>query len=450
MDSKLRTTDNVKSEFKSFQNLSKQISMEKQSFGICFLVRKTKADKKRADIYVRITVVGEEKEISVKEQIDLSSWNGEKGIVRGNSMEVKSINEHLNNVRFSIRDKYRKLIDAGELVTAESVRNSYLGVQTLLKGHKLKELLAYYKKIWEQKLKNGGFKNYKTTIKYLELFLESKYASGDVYLSQVNGQFATDFEHYIRTIPIKEYDPCKGNGVGKHMQRFKRILNWATDDLKWIKENQCKNYSCPLKKSKRKKLDMLELVSLERKIFADPKLHFIKDLFIYSCYTGLAFFDAMNLSESDFEWDTNGTIWCKLYRTKSDELCAVPLLKSAAKILYGYKADAKIKGRATIFPKISNQYVNESLKIIQVACEIETYLTFHVARHTFGKTVALKNGIPLETVQMMMGHTKISTTQIYADVDEEKIINDMIGLEEKLDQKRAIILKDQLAEYSVN
>jgi len=134
----------VKSEFKSFQNLSKQISMETQSFGICFLVRKTKADKKRADIYVRITVDGIEKEISVKEQIDLSAWNGEKGIVKGNSIEVKSINEHLNNVRFGIRDKYRKLLDAGELVTAETVRNAYLGVQTLLKGHKLNELLDYY------------------------------------------------------------------------------------------------------------------------------------------------------------------------------------------------------------------------------------------------------------------------------------------------------------------
>ncbi|MDZ4808877.1 MAG: Arm DNA-binding domain-containing protein, partial [Bacteroidota bacterium] len=125
--------------------------METQSFGICFLVRKTKADKKRADIYVRITVDGIEKEISVKEQIDLSAWNGEKGIVKGNSIEVKSINEHLNNVRFGIRDKYRKLLDAGELVTAETVRNAYLGVQTLLKGHKLNELLDYYKKIWEQK-----------------------------------------------------------------------------------------------------------------------------------------------------------------------------------------------------------------------------------------------------------------------------------------------------------
>jgi len=121
----------------------------------------------------------------------------------------------------------------------------------------------------------------------------------------VNGQFTTDLEHYRRTIPIKEHDPCKGNGVGKHMQRIKRIFNWATDDLKWIKENQCKNYSCPLKKSKRKKLDMQELVALKIKIFTDLTLHYVKDLFIYSCFIGLAFVDVMNLSESDFEWDIN-------------------------------------------------------------------------------------------------------------------------------------------------
>ena len=111
-------------------------------------------------------------------------------------------------------------------------------IQKVLKGHKLKELLEYYKKIWEPKLKKGGFKNYKTTIKYLELFLNHQFASADVFLSQVDGQFATDFEYYIRTQPIKLHDPCKGNGVGKHIQRFKRIMTWAADDLKWVKENQ--------------------------------------------------------------------------------------------------------------------------------------------------------------------------------------------------------------------
>jgi site-specific recombinase XerD len=424
--------------------------METQSFGVCFLIRKCKADKKRADIYARITVDGEEKEFSTKEQIDAASWNSQKGMVKGSSISVKSINDHLENIRLAIKDKYRKLQDAVELVTAQSVKDAYMGIQNSLKGHKLKELLAYYKKIWEPKLRNGGFKNYKTTIKYVELFLDGVYPSGDVYLSQVNGQFATDLEHFIRTTPIKDHDPCKGNGVGKHIQRFKRILNWAADNLKWITENQCRKYSCPLKKSKRKKLDIHELVSLESKQFTGASLVTIKELFLYSCYTGLAFVDAMVLAEHDFEWDIDGTVWCKVYRTKSDELCAVPILKSAATILKKYRNDAREKGRSTIFPKLTNQHVNESLKIIQQACEINTYLTFHVARHTFAKTVALKNGIPLETVQMMMGHTKISTTQIYADVDEEKIIDDMSGLEEKLEKKRAIILNNAVSDFSFN
>ncbi|HEY1872036.1 MAG TPA: site-specific integrase, partial [Chitinophagaceae bacterium] len=362
--------------------------MEAQSFGICFLIRKCKADKRRADIYIRITVDGEEKEFSAKEQIDIGSWNSKKGIVKGTSIAVKSINEHLENIKFSLKEKYRKLIDAGELITAETIKAAYFGTQTQLKGHTLKELLAYYKKIWEPKLKNGGFKNYRTTMKYLDLFVENAYASGDVYLSQVNGQFATDFEYYIRTSPIKDHDPCKGNGVGKHIQRFKRIINWATDDLKWIKENQCKNYCCPLKKTRRKKLDIHELVVLETKNFTNASLIYIKDLFLYSCYTGLAFADAMTLSETDFEWDVDGIVWCKIYRTKSDELCAVPLLKSAANILTKYREDAKQNRRKTIFPRITNQHVNDSLKIIQEACGISTYLTFHVARHSFAKTVA--------------------------------------------------------------
>ena len=276
--------------------------METQSFGVCFLIRKCKADKKRVDIYARITVDGEQKEFSTKEQIDACGWNSQKGKVKGNSIAVKSINDHLDNIRLTIKDKYRKLIDAGELVTVQSVKDAYLGVQSTLKGHKLKELLNYYKKIWEHKLKNGGFKNYKTTIKYVELFLASKYPSDDVYLSQVNGQFATDFEHFIRTTPIKDHDPCNGNGVGKHIQRFKRILNWAADDLKWISENQCRKYSCPLKKSKRKKLDIQELVTLEAKHLASASLTTVKELFLYSCYTGLAVVDAMALAESDFEW----------------------------------------------------------------------------------------------------------------------------------------------------
>jgi integrase/recombinase XerD len=287
-------------------------------------------------------------------------------------------------------------------------------------------------------LKKGGFKNYKTTIEYIKLFIARQFPNGDAYLSQLNMLVATEFEHYVRNNPVKAHDPCLGNGLAKHIQRFKRIMNWAIE-IEWIKSNPFEKYSCPLKKSKRKKLTIEELVAMEEKVFADPDLDYVKDLFLYCCYTGLAFVDGMNLDERHFEWDTDDTVWCKIYRTKSDELCPVPLLPSASRILSMYRQKSALKTPGKIFPRITNQQVNKSLKIIREVCGITTPMTFHIARHTFAKTVALKNGVPLETVQMMMGHTKITTTQIYADVDEEKIIEDMKHVEGRLDIKRGIL-----------
>lgn len=292
-------------------------------------------------------------------------------------------------------------------------------------------------------MKRGGFKNYRTTIEYIRYFLRSQFADGDIYLSQLNMQTATEFEHFIRNHPLRADDPCLGNGLAKHMQRFKRIVNWGVE-IEWLKSNPFARYSCPVKKNKRKKLNFQQLVILEQKAFKDDNLSFVRDLFICSCYTGLAFADIMELGSEHLEEDTDGTIWCKLYRLKSDVLSPVPLMKPAVELIYKYKAHPESIKRGKVFPSISNQYVNRCLKVIQAICEIDIPLTFHVARHTFAKTVALKNGVPLETVQTMMGHTKITTTQIYAEVDEEKIIDDMSGVEDKLLLKRTQVLNGQL------
>lgn len=414
------------------------------SFCIDFIIRRNKENRKRALVYARITVDGDRKEISLKEQIDADDWDSKSETVKGKGIKAKTVNSAIEEARYGIKEKYRKLQSESSLITAETVKQAYLGVHAAQKGHTLCELLDYYKKIWEGKLKNGGFKNYKTTIEYIKLFVAHQSTTGDMFISQLTVQTITEFEHYIRTTPIKQHDPCLGNGIGKHIQRFKRIMNWAVE-LEWLKVNPFEKYSCPLKRSKRKKLSIQELVVLERKQFLDANLEYARDIFIYSCFTGLAFIDAMTLKEEDFEFDTNGTVWCRKYRTKSDELSMVPLLKSAATILNRYRSEATNKNRDTIFRVVSNQYMNRCLKVIKEACEITTPMTFHVARHTFAKTVALKNGVPLETVQMMMGHTKISTTQIYADVDEEKIIGDMSGLEDKLNVKRqTIAMNNQL------
>ncbi|MFL5746150.1 MAG: Arm DNA-binding domain-containing protein, partial [Niastella sp.] len=144
------------------------------TFAIDFLIRRCKDDKKKAYIFARITVDEERAEISTKERIDANNWDSDKETVKGKSIEVKEINQHIEDIRHKIRSKYRTLKETEALITAESVKQAYLGIHSSQKGHTLKELTEYYKKIWEDKLKKDGFKNYKTTIEYVNHFLESK------------------------------------------------------------------------------------------------------------------------------------------------------------------------------------------------------------------------------------------------------------------------------------
>ncbi len=409
---------------------------ERQTFSIDFIARKSKGKKNKATIFARVTVDGETREISTKNLISFSSWDSVKEIVRGRSIETASINKHIEDVRFRLQEKYRELERQGELITAQSVKDAYLGVQRKLKEHSLFDLTQYFKRIWEGKIE---FKNYATTIDYLKLFVKSHFKTEDIFLSQIDRQFATDLEYYIKTNPIKKHDKCEGNGLAKHIQRFKRILNWATDDIEWIAFNPCAKYKCPIKRHKRKKLAFQEVIALEKQAFTHPHLAYVRDLFLFSCYTGLAFADVMALCPADFEYISSGVLLCKIYRAKSDELCAIPFLNGAISIMLRYGKNFDTPNFEPIFPKISNQEVNRCLKIIAEVCGIYINLTFHVARHTFAKVMALKNGIPLETVQIMLGHTKITTTQIYADVDEEKVLDDMRGMEEKIEAKKNIV-----------
>lgn len=409
---------------------------ERQTFSIDFIARKSKGEKNKASIFARVTVEGETKEISTKNIVKFSSWDNRQEMVKGRNIEAHAINNHINEIRFRLQQKYRELEKQEEIITAQSVKDAYLGIQKKLKGHSLLELTNYFKKIWEDKIE---FKNYATTIDYLKSFVKHHFKTEDIYLSRIEKQFATDFEYYIKMNPIKEYDKCVGNGLAKHIQRFKRILNWAADDIEWMAFNPCAKYKCPIKRTKRKKLSFQEVVALEKQVFARSNLNYVRDLFVFSCYTGLAFADVMALCPADFEYTSSKVLLCKIYRAKSDELCAIPFLNRAISIMLRYGKNFDKPNFEPIFPKISNQEVNRSLKIIAEICGIYIHLTFHVARHTFAKVMALKNGIPLETVQIMLGHTKITTTQIYADVDEEKVLDDMKEMNEKIEKKKALL-----------
>jgi len=183
----------------------------------------------------------------------------------------------------------------------------------------------------------------------------------------------------------------------------------------------------------------VELKKLEKVNLGVERLNMVRDMFVFSCYTGLAYVDLMKLNE-----DTHVTVgidqrqWIKTTRQKSDEAVIVPILPAAKVILARYRGNIRALANDTVFPKISNQKVNAYLKEIAKDLGIKKTLTFHVARHTFATTVTLSNGVPIETVSKMLGHTKISTTQIYARVLEKKVSDDMEILRRKLTTKRKV------------
>ena len=224
-----------------------------QTFGIDFITRLCKSDRTSALLFARITVDGERKEISLKEAIKIKDWDSAREIMKGQSIGAKTINCHIDDVRFRIKEKYRLLKDLELLITAESIKEAYLGIHITQKSkHSLCELMKYHTKIEGEKLKGGTMKNYVATEEYIKKFLKAKFSVDDIALGKLNREFIIELEYYIRNNPLKAHDPCLGNGVMKHLERFKKLVAWAKV-LQWITVDPYDNYQLNLKRYKRPK-----------------------------------------------------------------------------------------------------------------------------------------------------------------------------------------------------
>lgn len=178
-----------------------------------------------------------------------------------------------------------------------------------------------------------------------------------------------------------------------------------------------------------------ELKRIEEKTFSISRLQYVKDLFVFSCYTGLSYIDVVQLSPDHLQIDAENEYWLITKREKTDNPVRIPVLPVALEIINKYKNDPRSIVKNSLFPNISNQKLNSYLKEIADICEISKNMTFHLARHTFATTITLTNGVPIESVSKMLGHSKISTTQIYARVIEKKVGEDMKKLKERLKQR---------------
>jgi site-specific recombinase XerD len=404
----------------------------KQSFGIQFISRR-KDSTPLSFIFARITVNKKRAEISLKKTVKSKHWNASKGRLKITAPSYNVFNTYLEFVQSKLVECYQELQLKGNFITPDAIKALFLCEHE--NAHALTELFDYHHRAESGKLSVSTNKNYKITRSYVFGFLKEKMKLDDVYLVQVNYKFITDLDYYMRTCPPRQHKkPLNNNGMMKHMQRFRKILSLGVK-LEWMDKNPFNAYEIKFDKVEREFLTEKELNAIENKDISIERLRIIRDMFVFSCYTGLAYIDAVNLPTSSVRTGIDGQLWIYTTREKTNTPLQIPVLPKALELIEKYKDNPRSLYSGTIFPLISNQKLNSYLKELADLCGIEKHLTFHLARHTFATTVTLRNGVPIETVSKLLGHKSISTTQIYAKVVENKVGEDMELLKNKLLQK---------------
>ncbi|MFN8254208.1 MAG: site-specific integrase [Bacteroidales bacterium] len=401
------------------------------TFGIVFYLRKYKGKDGKAPIYVRITVDGKRTDVSLKKDILTNNWNDAKGLAKGKTDEIRNLNTYLEQIRSRLVECYQELQLKKKLITADLIKNKFCGVEE--KEHSLISLFDYHNKETENTLEWGTLKNYYTTKRYVQEFLKAKFNASDIYLSLLDYKFLADFERFMKTyVPKDQKLPCGQNTIMKHIERLRKVVNMSIKN-DWLERDPFHKFKPVFLKTTRQFLTSDELSSIEQKRFKIERLEYAKDLFIFSCYTGLAYIDVFELTPQNIMLGIDGGYWITTIRHKTDIPVRIPLLSKPMEIINKYKNNPRVIEAEKLLPVYSNQKLNAYLKEIADLCGIEKPLTFHIARHTFATTITLTNGVPMETVSKLLGHTSIRTTQIYAKVIEQKVSDDMKTLRNKLE-----------------
>lgn len=381
--------------------------MSKSNLNIRFYLRTNHVNKDgTCAIMVRITVNGERTVFSTKLSADPNSWDADTNSVKGKSKADKELNRTLEDMKSAIRSHYYELERYDALVTAEKVRNAFLGINI-----RTESLMQLFKEYVDECRSLLGISRTKATVqKYdrcyrrVQEFLKAKYKLSDIPLVEIGHKFITDLECYLRTV-----SKCNENTTAKFLQTFKMIIIRARNNG-YIKGDPFANYKIRLKRVDRGYLTEDELKVLRETPIHSKRVAQVRDVFLFACYTGLAYIDLKLLRAENIRTSFDGNQWIMTHRHKTDTAVNVPILDIPMELIERYRGQSK---KGYILPILSNQKMNQYLKDVAKACGIEKNITFHMARHTFATTVTLSQGVPIESVSKMLGHTQIKTTQIY-------------------------------------
>lgn len=393
-----------------------------------FYAKSTKANAKGLlPIYVRLTVDGKRLEFSTKKFIEKSKWSSELAKMKGTTEEARSINSYLDLMKSKVLDVQMELLHRNETLSIENFKSKLLGTderQRMLipifqdHNNKIKELLG-------KEYAPGTLERYKTSLKHTIDFMQWKHNISDIDITKIDHAFITDYEFWLRSVRS-----CANNTAVKYIKNFHKIIKicLAND---WLDKNPFANYKAKVKEVERVYLTEAEIQTILEKEFKTERLSLVRDIFLFSCFTGLAYIDVKNLTKSHISLGIDGEKWIFTHRQKTESASKIPILPVAQIIIDKYKNHPQCINENKLIPILSNQKMNAYLKEIADVCEIDKELTFHIARHTFATTVTLTNGVPIETVSKMLGHKNLHTTQHYAKVLDRKVCEDMKLLKEK-------------------
>jgi site-specific recombinase XerD len=410
--------------------------MVSKTFSLLFYIKKQKSsvkkqqefENKKQPIYIRITVNGKRIELSAKREVDPLKWNSHSGRGMGTKEEIKTLNAYLDTFQMKLYEAQRQLLENGKPFTAETLKNKMTGKEE--RPRMLIEIIQHHndsiKTLIGLDYSRPTWVKYNTTQKHIMEFLQWKYQITDINIRELNFEFINDFEFYLKS--QKKIDV---NTNAKYIKNVKKIVNECVAK-NWLDKDPFMGYKIKTKHTEREFLNEFELKDIEEKEFVIERLNHVRDIFLFSCYTGLAYIDIFNLTKENISIGIDGEKWIFTHRQKTETASRIPLLSPALAILDKYAKHPKAINENKLLPVPSNQKVNAYLKEIGDCCGIKKELTFHIARHTFATTITLNNGVSLESVSKMLGHKKFQTTQIYAKILDKKVSDDMLQLKQKL------------------
>lgn len=392
----------------------------RSTFAILFYINRTKMRKDgTCQLLCKVSIDAEWEQIGTKVSVNPDIWNPEKGRANGRSANAVTVNRAIDELTEEITGHYNTIKHNLGFITAELVKNAVMGV-----GLKPLTLLALFREHNEDFRRRVGLDRIKETLdsylrsyKHLSAFIKDKKGVEDVTLRSLDKNLYDDFELFL----------CKDchmmpKTVHEHLYRLKKMTKLAVSQGTLRRDPYCRLHpALPRRKSRHMKLE--DLKKLMETPVEKPQLQFVRDMFLFSTFTGLAYADLKRLKTSDITQSEDGAWWIHIRRQKTDTLSSVRLLDIPLRIIEKYRNQRQGDNVFNVYRR--GYFILLTRELGKV---YGFDLTFHQARHNFGTHVTLSLGVPIETVSRMMGHMSISTTQLYAQVTDKKVDEDMKAL----------------------